>query len=365
MNIVFLDFDDIKNPLLGAGQARATYEVGSRLANLGNTVVSLCGKYPGWQDRMENGIHYRHIGISTPFIKLNNFLYFFAVPLALMRIRADIIIECFTAPISTLFSPIFTKIPVVALPTVFSADHFSEKYHIPLTWIEALGCKLYRYFMPYIPEDERKMRSYNPNIISRMIPQGVGDEYFRIVQKTPAYILYLGRIDMAQKGIDLLLRAYARVADTIGMPLIIAGHGPDEDKVTHLIHTLNLKNKVSFVGAAYGKTKMNLLSGANVVAFPSRYDNLPLFSLEALASGLPLVAFSTKEFSWLRPEFSYTAPPFDIAAYAKALLTAVSSSATKKKKRAARAYAKKFTWDTVAKQMNEFFTDILIKEGKI
>lgn len=365
MKIVFLDFDDIKNPLLGAGQARATYEVGFRLAQKGNSVVSLCAKYPGYRDRIEHGIEYRHIGLSTPYIKLNNFLYFFTIPFAVARLQADIIVECFTAPISTLFSPLFTKIPVVALPTVFSADHFSKKYHIPLTWIEALGCRLYRYFMPYIEEDEKKMRSYNPTIISRMIPQGVGDEYFRVKQRAPAYILYLGRIDIAQKGIDLLLRAYAKVADTIGMPLVIAGHGPDEESLQQLIKTLQLENSVTFVGPAYGKTKMKLLSGAHVVAFPSRYDNLPLFSLEALASGLPLVAFSTKEFSWLRPEFSYTAPPFDIDAYGKALLLAVTSDKTKQKKITARNYAKHFTWDTVATQMNKFFTEIIIKEKNI
>lgn len=365
MKIVFLDLDDIKNPLLGAGQARATYEVGSRLAAMGNTVTSLCSKYPGYRDRVENGIQYRHIGIGTPNIKLNNFFYFFAVPFAVSRVKADIIVECFTAPISTLFSPLFTKIPVVALPTVFSADHFSAKYHLPLTWIEALGCKLYRYFMPYIEEDDRKMHRYNPHILSRMIPQGVGDEFFKIKKRTPQYILYLGRIDIAQKGIDLLLKAYALVKEKLTMPLVIAGHGPDEEKMKTLIHSLHLTDRVTFVGGAYGKTKMALLENAHVVAFPSRYDNLPLFSLEALASGLPLVAFATKEFSWLTPAFSYTASPFDVSAYGKALLDAVTSPATEQKKLAARIYAKNFRWDEVAGQMQAFFIAILKKEGKL
>lgn len=113
LKIIFIDFDDIKNPLLGAGQAKATLEVGSRLVNHGHTVTVYCSKYPGYKNRIENGIRYHHIGISTPNIKLNNLIFIFSLPFVVPRLKGDILVESFAAPISTLFSPIYTRIPVV------------------------------------------------------------------------------------------------------------------------------------------------------------------------------------------------------------------------------------------------------------
>lgn len=365
MKIIFLDLDDIKNPLLSAGQARATLEVGSRFAKMGHKVVSICSKYPNYKDRVENGIEYIHIGLNTGNIQVNNAFYILSLPFVVARLQADIIIECFTAPISSLFSPLFTKIPVVALPTVFAGEQFSKKYHLPFVWFEALGCKLYKYFMPYIDTDETLFRKYNKTAISRMIPQGVGDEYFKIKQKKGKYILYLGRLDTVQKGIDLLLKAYKSVANKIKYPLIIAGGGPDEEKLKKMASDLGLNSKVTFVGMVKGETKYKLLSEAHLVAFPSRYDNLPLFSIEAIASGLPLVTFDIPEFGWLKPEFSFQAKAFNIRDYGQLLLSASKSAKLPDMKKFARNYAKRFKWQKVAKQMTDFFEEILKKEAKI
>jgi len=365
MKIVFLDLDDIKNPQLAAGQARATLEVGSRFAKMGHKVVSICSKYPGYKDRTENGIKYIHIGVNTGNIQVNNAFYILTLPFVVATLKADIIIECFTAPISSLFSPLFTKIPVVALPTVFAGKQFSEKYHLPFVWFEALGCKLYKYFMPYIDTDETLFRKYNKTAISRMIPQGVGDEYFKIKQREGKYILYLGRLDKAQKGIDLLLKAYKTVANKIKYPLVIAGGGPDELKLKKMVTDLGLESKVTFAGMVKGEVKNKLLSEAHFVAFPSRYDNLPLFSIEAIAAGLPLVTFSIPEFGWLKPEFSFQAKPFNTREYGQLLLSTSKSAKLSDMKKFARNYAKKFKWQKVAEQMVSFFEEILKMEAKI
>lgn len=365
MKIIFLDFDDIKNPLLGAGQARATLEVGSRLARMGHTVISLCSRYPHSQDRTESGVTYKHIGWGTADIRLNNLGYLLSIPFAVMRLKADIIIECFTAPCSSLFSPLFTHIPVVALPTVFAAESFAKKYHLPLQLVEAVGCKLYKYFMPYIPTDLAKMKKYNPNIISRMIGQGVSKEYIQLKPQKPKHVLYLGRYDMAQKGVDLLVKAYAVVSKDMPYPLVIAGHGQDEKKIKNLITQFHMENKISLVGGAYGNRKMELLAQAAYVVMPSRYDNLPLFALEALASGLPLVTFATEEFSWLKPQFSIQATPFDPMEYGEKMIALSKSSKLVAMRKHARIYAKQFTWDHIANQMEDFFQYIIKKEAQI
>lgn len=354
MKIAILDFDNIRNPLLNAGQARTTYEVGKRLVERGHLVEVITSRFPNSNDRIEKGMKYHHIGLGTKNIKLNNLVYILAVPLALRNIDADIIIECFTAPISTLMSPLFTKIPVVALPSMFNAKEFSKKYHLPFHWIERFGMRFYKYIMPFSEIDYRKAKLLNPNTICKKIPPGVGEEYFSIKHKKPKHILFLGRLDMAQKGIDLLLEAYAKVKEKIKYPLIIAGHGPDEGKIKKIIQSLKLENKVTLVGATYGKKKMNLISETIFVAFPSRHDIFSHWSLEVLASGFPLVSFDLSEFNWLKNGLVLKAKPFNTTEYSSLLLKATKKKFLKKADISSRKFASSFTWEKVVLNLKPF-----------
>src|SRR3990167_11138927 len=95
LKIVFLDFDDLNNPLLSGGQARATYEVAKRLVKFGHRVTIICSRFPGSVDQKLDGIYYKHIGLGTSNIKINNIAYFFALPLAVKKLSADVIVESF------------------------------------------------------------------------------------------------------------------------------------------------------------------------------------------------------------------------------------------------------------------------------
>jgi glycosyltransferase involved in cell wall biosynthesis len=363
LSIVFLDFDDIKNPLLGAGQAKATVEVGKCLVQSGHTVTVVSSRYPGYENRRENGINYTHIGAGTGNIKFNNFAYFFALPRAVAKLKADIIVECFTAPISTMFSPLFTRIPVVGLPTMFEAKSFADKYHIPFDVIERLGAKYYRYFMPYNQSEDKRMRTLNPKIESRIIPEGVGEEFFNIIQKKPKFILYLGRLDIHQKGIDLLLEAYAKVRKTIPFPLVIAGNGPDEARIQTLIVKYNLDGHVTLAGPAFGEKKDKLLEEAQCVAFPSRHEGFSLFSLEALASGLPIVGFNIDGLQFANAQVALKAKPYDTDAYGKCLVELCNPNLRSTMSENCRTLAKSYTWKKVAGKMESFFFDILEREA--
>ncbi len=366
MRIVFLDFDDIHNPLLGAGQARATLEVGKRLAQKGHEITVISSRYPKSKDRLENGINYKHIGLGTKNLKLNNLVYILVLPLYVIKIKADIIIECFTAPISTLFSPLFTKIPVVALPTCFEAEVHSRHYHLPFYLAERFGLRFYKYFLPYTKFDEERMKKYNPKIISRIVPEGVDEEFFQIQHKNPEHILFLGRFDIAQKGIDLLLEAYAKIANKIKYPLVIAGHGPDEKQIYKLIEKLDLGQRVKIVGPVYGQKKNDLISQALFVAMPSRYEGFSLFALEVMAAGVPILCFDIHGFSWMDNNSSFRAKAFNIDEYAAQLLQA-SENKTQLNEKAKNSvtFAKKYTWNNVAQEFESFFMKILNKEENI
>ena len=364
IKVNILDFDDIRNPLLNAGQARSTYEVAKRLVKRGVGVTVVSSKYPGYTDRIENGIKYNHIGITTNNIKLNNIIYILSLPFAVMRIKCDLIVECMTPPISTLLTPLFTKIPVVLLPSMFNAEEFSKKYHLPFHLIEKAGMKLYRHMMPYSDTDFAKARKMNPKIHGRKIAQGVAREYFKIAHKKPKHILFLGRLDMAQKGIDLLLESYAKVKNQIGYPLVIAGHGPDESKINRLINELGLNDQVKLIGPVYNSIKNMLISESLFVAFPSRHDEMSLWSLEALASGMPLAIFDLPEFSWAENKIVFKAKAYSTDSYAKILIKTGRAANNPDLRKACRNFAKKYSWEDVAREYKTYFTDIL-KEKRI
>jgi glycogen(starch) synthase len=362
LNIVFLDFDDIKNPLLAAGQAKATLEVGSRLVKKGHQVTIISSRFPGYKDRMENGMHYKHIGLGTQNIKLNNLAYIFALPFMVRKLKADVIIECFTAPISTLFSPIFTKIPVIILPSMFNAREFSKKYHLPLYMIEEFGLKFYKYMMPYSDIDSSKAKRINPKLICNIIPQGVGEEFFQIKHQKPSHILFLSRFDIDQKGIDILLKAYARVNKKINYPLVLGGHGPDEKKIVEMIKTFGLEEKVKIVGPLYGQKKVDFIASSIYVAFPSRHDELSLWALEALASGMPLIAFDLPEAKWMTDDVALKAKPLDIDQYSNLLLKGTDTKINNKMRIAARKLASKYSWENVADKFDIFMFEVLRRE---
>lgn len=364
LKIAYLDFDNLKNPLLGAGQARATYEVAKRLVKKGHKVEVFCSKYPGYKDRIEDGIKYTHIGLSSKFLRLNNLVYIFVLPICVRKIKADVVVECFTAPISTLFSPLFTKIPVVAITPSFEAERFSKKYHLPFDLIETFGLRFYEYFSPSSPSFETKMKKVNPNIISKVIPQGISNEYFSIKnRKDRDYMLYLGRIDIGQKGLDLLLKSYSKVSSRINYPLYIAGYGPDEEKVQQLIRKLKLTEKVKMVGPVFGKKKRKVLSKATFAVIPSRYEGFCLVALEALASGLPVVAFNIPGISWLPEEVSLKAKPFDVDSFAKMMLRASNKNINKKLRKKCIQVARKYCWDNITAQYEQFFDFIVNRKS--
>lgn len=361
MKIAIIDMDNLKNPYWAAGQARATREVGKRLA-LRHNVTVYTSKYSGWKDYVEEGISYKHVGLNLNNPRLNNLLFIATIPFVVHKIKADVIIEEFNAPVSVSFSPLFTKTPVIGLPTMFKAGAFAQKYGLPFHWVEKIGFKFYKYLLPYSDVDSAKAKKLNPNIFYKIVPQGVGREFFKIKQAKPEYILYLGRFDIAQKGVDLLLRSFAQIHKKIGYPLVLAGHGPDEAQIRELIKDLKIENYVKIVGPAYGQKKFDLMSKALFVAFPSRHDEMCLWALEALAGGLPLVCFDVPESKWMSEKFSIKAKPFDTTEYAKALLRAVDPQNIYPMRKNARKITAKYTWEKVAQEFEDFFKQVLKKE---
>lgn len=93
----------------------------------------------------------------------------------------------------------------------------------------------------------------------------------------------------ARKGVDLLARAFVRLA--AGFPdvrLTIAGDGELRQSLMQTLQPVS--DRVEFAGFKDWNELPELYSSADVLCVPSRYDGWGLVVPEGLASGLPVIA---------------------------------------------------------------------------
>jgi glycosyltransferase involved in cell wall biosynthesis len=107
--------------------------------------------------------------------------------------------------------------------------------------------------------------------------------------KSP-FILFMGRLNMI-KGPDLLLQAFARIADQfLEHHLVMAG--PDGGMADDLINTaqqLGLMNRIHFIGYIGGTEKSYAYAAADLLVIPSRQEAMSIVVLEAGAGGTPVL----------------------------------------------------------------------------
>ena len=102
---------------------------------------------------------------------------------------------------------------------------------------------------------------------------------------------YFGRL-ASNKGLDRLLNAFARVADTLNARLDIHGDGPESKRLKDAIAVLGLQERVKLHGRyPEGSAYAAVLATYHGLILPSiGYEGLPLVLIEAMSCGLPFLA---------------------------------------------------------------------------
>ena len=93
-----------------------------------------------------------------------------------------------------------------------------------------------------------------------------------------------------EKGQDILLNAFAKLAKNSNYHLIIAGGGELFDEYTKLIDTLNIKDSCTLTGVFEEIEKLKLYFCFDYFVFPSRAEGFGYVLVEAMAVGLPILA---------------------------------------------------------------------------
>ena len=102
-------------------------------------------------------------------------------------------------------------------------------------------------------------------------------------------MLFLSRIH-PKKGIDLLLRAFARPSLYSRFVLVIAGTGEEAHVLAlkNLARELRVEERVRWVGHLEGQAKWSAFRAADLFVLPSHQENFGIAVAEALAAGTPV-----------------------------------------------------------------------------
>ncbi len=124
------------------------------------------------------------------------------------------------------------------------------------------------------------------------IPNGVDARMFTPAAQAPSDPTVLATRRLEHKnGMDLLIRAWPAVVGSFpAARLMVAGDGPERPRLERLAHQLGVADAVRFLGTVGREALPELYREASVCVLPSRLEAVSVSALEALASGLPVVA---------------------------------------------------------------------------
>jgi glycosyltransferase involved in cell wall biosynthesis len=168
-----------------------------------------------------------------------------------------------------------------------------------------------------------------------------------------------------QKRLDILIEAISVVArqrpDT---HLVVVGEGPSRIGSETLAATLGISDRVHFLG--YRTDVPGLLVESDCAAIASDREGMPLFVVESLAAGTPVVATDVGSISQMIREnvTGFVVPRRCPADMAKALLRILDEPSSRERMGSAcRAEAAKYTMEAVSRQFADLYTDLARSRG--
>ena len=208
----------------------------------------------------------------------------FHIHRAVKKFQPDLIVSfIFVNNLLTLLGNIFSK-----TPCIISERLTPSFFHKSI--LQFLRDKLYKH-AHLITTQTKRAQEMLPDFLRRktvVIPNPVDVEDLEIQNSVSKTIIAVGRLH-AQKGFDVLIEAFAKVASIYSdWQLELWGDGPQRDMLHTLIRSKNLEGQIMLKG-----TTQNILqemAHAEFFVLSSRWEGIPNVLCEAMALGMPVIA---------------------------------------------------------------------------
>lgn len=160
-------------------------------------------------------------------------------------------------------------------------------------------------------------RGWRATVIPPMLAAPAGARV-RSLPAVPRVVFSSANLGAPRKGLRFLVQAFERLDDPTRLAVDLIGE-PDAG-ARELLRGSRLSKVATVHGRADLERARNIMGSASILAMPSRSEEFGYVALEALALGLPVVAFDVPTLDEiLTSECSRRVPPLDARAFAAAL----------------------------------------------
>jgi glycosyltransferase involved in cell wall biosynthesis len=162
---------------------------------------------------------------------------------------------------------------------------------------------------------------------------------------------FLGRLEKIKGVYDLLYIWKLVRSKRPNARLTIIGDGPEKGRIKKLLVKMGLEKNITLLGFVLENEKYNLLGRSRAFVFPSYLESWGISIAEAMACGLPVVAYNLPVYKEIFEEKLISVPLGDVNAMAKQLIFLLENpDVARKIGEASREFVKKYDWSTVAER---------------
>lgn len=300
-------FTDAYLPQLN-GVATSVEAWAKELGKLGHEVYVIAPKYQNFKDKSDKIIRLPSLKImDKPDIRLGFPISAKSVK-KIYKLKLDVVHATSGGSISAL-GLIFAK--AKRIPYVFTyytrfnhyTHYFLKGKVINSEMMERASrifCNRCNYIVVPAPKIKNELISFGVKKPIAVIPSGVDINKFKKQQKgylrdkigvkNGKILLSVGRLGK-EKSVDFLLKTFKIIHD--GDPtvnLVLVGDGPEKNNLKRLASKLGIAKNVYFTGLIDSSEINKVYADAEIFVFASTTETQGMVILEALASGLPVVA---------------------------------------------------------------------------
>jgi 1,2-diacylglycerol 3-alpha-glucosyltransferase len=200
------------------------------------------------------------------------------------------------------------KIPIIG-SAHFMAENLAHYFHLPRGIERILSAGIWKLYaniynkldliIAPTPATENLLRKAGVKKKIVVLSNGIDLSKFNLINnadylrkrlnltKDPV-ILFVGRLEK-EKQIDVLFKAAAIINEKIDFQIIIVGKGTEEKFLKKLANDLGIKSRITIVGYLPKDDLPYIYKTADVFVIPSIAELQSLVTMEAMASGLPVI----------------------------------------------------------------------------
>jgi glycosyltransferase involved in cell wall biosynthesis len=224
---------------------------------------------------------------------------------------------------------------------------------------------LRRLFAPDCPV----METIHPGTTRRFRPvtdrPALAEKLARELNLRKPYLLGVGTLE-PRKNARTTIRAFSLLADRIPHDLVLAGSpGWKMGDLRDEISQSPWRERIRWTGRVSDESLADLYAGAEVFVFPSLGEGFGFPLVEAMASGVPVVASRVSSLPEVTGDAAVLVDPLDTAALAGAILSLLQDS-SKRAEMISRGLARatQFSWDKAAEEMLGVFRRVLTSPSR-